>query len=81
MKLEGRPATGRAKTLSYRQGRSKKLCIRVSERDLKRLELLTNFYGMTKTDYILSCIEDGFVAMRREIEAEKANFCTTKNQE
>jgi len=50
--------TGRPKKFSYREGRTKKLCIRVSELDLVKLERVCKYYGISKTDFILMSIYD-----------------------
>ena len=57
---EGRPTTGRPKKFSYREGRKKTLCIRLSEDDLALLDRLSSFYGVTKTDYIIMKIRSGW---------------------
>lgn len=55
----GKPATGRPKKGSERSGRNCKLCIRLSDEDLKDLEFVCNSFGITKTDYILTMIRKG----------------------
>lgn len=68
--ISGRPTTGRPKKASYREGRNRQLNIRLSERDLKNLDKLASFYGVTRTDYILWSIDNGLKEMR-EIEEER----------
>lgn len=60
-----RPTTGRPKSGDKREGRNKKLCIRISEIDLKRLAKLSKFYGLTKTDCIIMLINDGIYEMSK----------------
>lgn len=55
----GKPKTGRPRRFSDREGRSKKLCIRISEGDLKLVEKGAKMYGMTKTDFVIMCIREG----------------------
>lgn len=54
----GKPTTGRPAKGNYREGRDKKLCIRISYHDLKRLDFICEYYGITKTDFIISAIEE-----------------------
>ena len=61
----GRARTGRPKHGSPREGRSKKLCIRVSESDLRMLEAVANYYYISKTDFIISAISSEFKAIKR----------------
>ena len=56
----GKPTTGRPKSGSYREGRDQKLCIRVSKATLKKLDILSKSYGISKTDYIISEIDMAF---------------------
>ena len=65
MIVSGRPTTGRPKKFSYREGRNRGLYIRLSESDMRKLEALCKFFGMTKTDYILMQIDLGIDSMRR----------------
>ena len=58
MIIVGRPKTGRPEKDSYRGGRSKKLCIRISDKDLRHLEMISDFYGMSKTDFVISKIDE-----------------------
>ena len=60
MIISGRPKTGRPSAGSYREGRGKKLCIRVSDDDIYRLNKLCNHFQMTKSDYLIMCIREGF---------------------
>lgn len=59
----GRPRTGRPKRGSYREGRDRKICIRIGEEDLKRLEKVSGYFQMTKSDYLIMCIREGFGEM------------------
>lgn len=52
----GKPTTGRAKKGSFRSGRSKKLCIRISEEDLHILGRLAQNYGLTKSDFVIELV-------------------------
>jgi len=61
----GGPKTGRPKKASYREGRTRQLNIRLSDEDLYHLEKLADFYGVTKTDYILMKIDEGLLEMRK----------------
>ncbi len=60
----GRPTTGRPKNGSGRAGRNKKLCIRVSESDLRMLEAVSKYYYISKTDFIISAILSEFKAIK-----------------
>lgn len=60
MIVKGKPATGRPKSGSYREGRDRKLCIRISEEDIRRLEKLCGYFQMTKSDYVIMSIREGF---------------------
>jgi hypothetical protein len=57
--------TGRPKKMSYRSGRNKKLCIRVSDDDLKRLEYVAHFYNKSKSDIILLEIERSYYEAKK----------------
>lgn len=61
----GKRTTGRPKKFDDRSGRNRKICIRVSEFDIRKLDLLCEFYGLTKTDFIISQIENAYYRMRR----------------
>ena len=61
----GRAKTGRPKKASYRENRTCQLNIRLSEDDMRHLSTLADFYGMTKTDYILMKIDEGLIEMKR----------------
>ena len=50
--------TGRPKKSSYREGRKRSLCIRLSDQDLKKLEFITDYYGISKTDFLIMKIDD-----------------------
>lgn len=50
--------TGRPKSDSYRRDRNKKLCIRISEEDLKLLQKIADFYDISKTDFIIMKIDE-----------------------
>ena len=63
----GKARTGRPKLGDERSGRDMKLCIRISKRDLRILERVCSFYGITKTDYIIQMIRSG-EGMVKEIE-------------
>ena len=63
--IHGRPTTGRPKKGDSREGRTKQLSIRLSDSDLRDLNRLASFYGVTKTDYILMMIEEGMKDMRK----------------
>lgn len=56
----GKPTTGRPKRGNYREGRDKKICIRVSEEDIFMLNRICDSFGMTKGDFIISSIRDAF---------------------
>jgi len=53
----GRPKTGRPKKGSYREGRDRKLCIRLSYTDLKKLQYVCDIYGLTKSDFVIAAID------------------------
>jgi len=59
----GKPKTGRPKKGDYREGRDKKLCIRVSKDDLNMLERICETYQITKSDYIIMAIKEGFMKL------------------
>lgn len=63
--ISGRKTTGRPKKLNYRSGRDKKLCIRLSDRDLRMLNKVSEFFGMTKTDFLIERIWYGVKEMER----------------
>ena len=54
----GKPRTGRPKRGSYREGRGRKLCIRVSDEDLKLLKFVCDIYGITKSDFVIWTIRE-----------------------
>jgi len=56
----GKPTTGRPHSGSYREGRDKKLCIRVSDDDIFMLNKVCESLGMTKSDFIIMSISDCF---------------------
>lgn len=62
----GKPTTGRPKKYDVRSGRDHKICIRVSSVDIRRLEKLCEYYGMTKTDIIIQAIANQYEVIRRE---------------
>lgn len=62
----GRARTGRPKHGSPREGRSKKLCIRVKEGDLRMLETVAKYYDISKTDFIISAILSEFRAIKND---------------
>lgn len=66
----GRPKTGRPKSGSDRCCRNHKLCIRISKEDLDKLERVCSFFGITKTDYIITKIGDGIEDIRRVLNAK-----------
>lgn len=55
----GRPKTGRPELGSHREGRNRKLCIRISDDDLQRLNYICETFGITKSDYIIGAIRNG----------------------
>ena len=55
----GKPKTGRPETGSPREGRNRKLCIRISDDDLKLLNHICDTFGITKSDYIILSIRNG----------------------
>lgn len=55
----GKPTTGRPKKGSERSNRNRKLCIRISDEDLKCLEYVCKKLDITKTDYIILMIRNG----------------------
>lgn len=63
--ITGKKTTGRPKKFNYRSGRDHKICIRVSEIDIRKLEKLCEFYGVTKTDFLISQIENAYYRMER----------------
>jgi len=65
IRCNGKARTGRAKRGSYRQGRNKKLCIRLSEFDLAKLNRLCDYYGMTKADIIINAIDEACEGVSR----------------
>lgn len=66
--ISGRAKTGRPKKRSYREGRTRQLNIRLSDRDMDCLNELASFYGVTKTDLVLLFIERGVREMNKQIE-------------
>lgn len=62
---QGKPRTGRPKSGSYREGRSRKLCIRISESDLHKLSAICEFLGITKSDFIIKMINDKDLEVRK----------------
>ena len=54
---EGRPTTGRPKKGSYRERRARGFYIRIGELDLRKLRIICERLGITRTDYILSAID------------------------
>ena len=69
MIFSGRPTTGRPKKGSHREGRDRKLCIRVDDDTIRKLEKVASYYGMTKSDLIIFSIDERF----REIGANNGN--------
>jgi len=65
MLLPGKRTTGRPKKFDDRSGRDRKICIRISERDIRKLERLREYYGLTKTDFLISQIENAYYRMER----------------
>lgn len=61
----GKPKTGRPKKGNYREGRDRKLCIRLTTKDLKRLETVCKIYYISKSDFIIGAIADAFKEVRR----------------
>lgn len=61
-----KPTTGRPKKHSNRSGRDRKICIRVSDIDIRKLEKLCVFYDTTKTDFIIAMIDNYYMRMKRE---------------
>ena len=55
-----KPTTGRPKKGNYREGRERKLCIRISVEDLKKLNYICKHYQITKSDFIIDAIKSGF---------------------
>ncbi len=62
---QGKPRTGRPKSGSYREGRSRKLCIRISESDLHKLSAICEFLGITKSDFIIKSINDKALEVKK----------------
>lgn len=62
----GKPTTGRPGRGNYREGRNKKICIRVSEEDIFMLNRVCNSLGMTKSDFIISSIRDAFFCIKHQ---------------
>lgn len=56
--------TGRPKKGSNRSGRNRKLCIRLSDDDLKKLNFICNRLDITKTDFIVQMIHKGVDMIR-----------------
>ena len=56
----GKPRTGRPEKGSYREGRDKKLCVRVSDSDINMLNRICEAYQITKSDFIIMSIKEGF---------------------
>lgn len=52
----GKPKTGRPKDGDCRSGRNRRLCIRLSDSDLKKLTDICDFYQVSKTDFIIDSI-------------------------
>ena len=65
-----RPTTGRPKKFSNRSGRDHKICIRISSSDIRKLEMLCEYYGCTKTYFIISLISNSYDGMRRHEKSE-----------
>ena len=59
----GKPKSGRPKRGSYREGRGRKLCIRISDEDLRKLDKICERYQITKSDFIIMSIKEGFREM------------------
>lgn len=57
MIITGKPTTGRPKKGTYREGRNRKLCIRIDPSSLKKLDRIAKSFGMTKSDFILYMID------------------------
>lgn len=64
MIISGRVKTGRPKSGSYREGRGRKLCIRISEEDLKKLGKVCEYFQMSKSDYVIMSIREGFKTVK-----------------
>lgn len=62
---QGRATTGRPKKGDQREGRGRKLCIRISDSDLKKLEKVCSEYGISKTDFLISAIEDAYFRVKK----------------
>lgn len=56
----GRPTTGRPKRGSHREGRDHKLCIRISDKDLKKLETICSTYYISKSDLLIGLINEEY---------------------
>ena len=59
----GLPKTGRPKKLSEREGRDRQLCIRISNRDLRKLNDICSHMAVTKTDFLTMCIQETWAKM------------------
>lgn len=60
----GKPKTGRPRLGSYRNGRNKKLCIRISESDLSKLDKICRAFAITKSDFVIKAINDACSEVR-----------------
>ena len=65
---EDRQKTGRPKKGSYREGRCRKMCVRMSEIDIRKLNYICSYYGITKSDFVASSIEEEVMRIRRREE-------------
>ena len=62
----GKPRTGRPKKGSYREGRNRKLCIRTDDETIKKLNFVCNYYGITKSDFIIEAINQEVNSIAKE---------------
>lgn len=60
----GKPKTGRPESGSYREGRDRKLCIRLSDSDLAKLTDICRFFGITKSDFVIKAINDAALEVK-----------------
>jgi hypothetical protein len=58
----------REKKASHRNRKSKKMNLRLSEDDVYAIDKIAAFYGITKTDFVVSAIRHGYKEMK-ELEA------------
>lgn len=66
IEFRGRPTTGRPKKASYREGRKRQINIRLSDDDIRHLDKLALYYGLTRTDLILYLVEENLKEIRRK---------------